>query len=44
MLLRNATAVVLITLGLMTSGVWREGDSGKAVKAVTISVVLRKYW
>ena len=30
MLMRNTTAVVIITLGFMTFGVWHERDSGKA--------------
>ena len=30
MLLRNTTAVVIITLGFMTFGLWHERDSGKA--------------
>ena len=39
MLLHNTTAVVLITLGFMTLGVWHERDSGKA-GAETKAVVL----
>ena len=30
-MLRNTTAVVIITLGFMTFGVWQEQNSGKAV-------------
>ena len=30
MLLRNTTAVVIITLGCMTLGGWHERDNGKA--------------
>ena len=30
MLLRNTTAVVVITLGFMTFGVWQERDNGNA--------------